>query len=120
MKLSDERLISALLSCSTNKEAAAVAGISEKQLYNRMKSPEFQTKYSEAKALIVERSVTEIQRHVSKAIDTMAKILDQKDASPQVRLNAADAIIRNSLRMAEQYELRAEILELREMLVNEK
>lgn len=105
MKTPDERIISALLSNSTNKEAAAACGLSEKQLYRRMDSPTFKVKLAEARARLVDIAVTALEGRMAQAVDTMTEIMGDKEAPPQTRLNAADAVIRNSLKLSERGEV---------------
>ena len=43
--------------------------------------------------------------HVSKAISTIAGVMNSKTANDQTKLNAAEAIIRNSLKLTEQTDI---------------
>lgn len=113
MKKSDEAIISALLSCATNSQAAKQCGLSESQLYVRMRTDAFKKKYAEARARLLEHATALMQSNMSEAVSTMAEIMGNDKNSPQVRLNAADSIIRNGLRLTEQQEIleRLEALE---------
>lgn len=112
MKIPDETIIAALLSCSTNTEAARKCRITEKQLYNRMSTPEFKTKLSEARRGLLNHAVTALETRLSEAAETMGGIMTDKTASPQVRLNAADLVIRNSLRLTERMDVIERLTEL--------
>lgn len=113
MKVSDEAIIAALLSSATNYAAAQQCGLSESQMYARMRNDGFKKKYAETKARLLERATAAVQGHMGEAVSTMAEIMGNDKNSPQVRLNAADSIIRNGLRLTEQQEIieRLEALE---------
>lgn len=112
MKISDESIISALLSCSTNRQAAQKCGLSENRLYERMREPEFKRKLADAKAQMLERTTAMMQSHLTEAAETMVEIMTNKENAPQVRLNAADALLRNGLRLTEQTDVVAQLREL--------
>lgn len=113
MKISDEEIIAALLSAETNKKAAEACGLSETQLYKRMRADAFKSRYSHAKAQILDRAATTVQSGMNEAVSTMINIMRDEKTAPQVRLNAADSILRNGMKLTEQNEIlaRLEILE---------
>lgn len=119
MKVSNEAIISALLSTHTNKQAAEVCGLSETQLYKRMRTDEFKTQYSRAKGQILGRATTTMQSGMDEAARTMIAVMRNTDTSPQVRLNAADSVIRNGLKLTEQNEI-LQRLERLEAMNNEQ
>ncbi len=116
MKVSDERLIAALLSCRTNSEAAESLGIAERTLYDRMKKPEFQEKLAEAKARLLEGATASAQGRMSEAVAVMVEIMNDKQAGSQTRLNAADAVMRNSLKLTELVDVTKRVDELETMI----
>ena len=69
-------------------------------------------RYDEACRELLERNTAALQGHLAGAIEVMDEICQNTDASPQVRLNAADAIIRNSLKLTEQNDILARLTEL--------
>ena len=114
MKMSkDETILSALVSNTTIRAASAACGVSETQIYARLKNPEFKQKYDKLRIDLLERNTAQIQMQVGSAIQTMADVMNDGENSPQVRLNAADALIRNNLKLTEQTDIlrRLEALE---------
>lgn len=103
----DEIIIAALIANPTIKAASAACGVSETTIYERKRKPEFKEKYDAARLELMEQNSAKLQHHIGKAIDEMAAILDYPldVASPQVRLNAAEGIIRNSLKLTEQMDI---------------
>lgn len=105
MRVTDEAVIAALLTAGTHKQAAEAVGLSPTQLYARMRKDGFKEKLNEEKRRILERAAIAAQRRMSEAVDVMAEIMTNADNAPQVRLNAADALLRNAARLTEQSDI---------------
>lgn len=101
----DERIISALLCTSTVRAASSVCGISESQIYARLRDPVFKAKYDDARRQLLERAVGGLQGHLSAAVDKLREVMDSVEASPQTQLNAAESILRSSLKMSERIDI---------------
>lgn len=100
--ISDEQLIAALLTHGTIKEAAASAGISERALYDRMNTGDFQELYKAAKADLLRAAVLRLNSHLLKAIDTTAELMDSHGGvvKPAIRLQAAQTILNNACKFS--------------------
>ena len=109
----DELLISALISNPTIRAAATACGLSEAHIDGRLRDPAFQAKYDRARRELLEQSTAYIQGIVSEAIQKMRDVMNDPDATPQVQLNAAEAITRNSLKLTEQNDILAQLAELK-------
>ena len=94
-------------------------GVSETQIYARWRNPEFRSRYDEARRELLERNTAALQGHLAGAIETMGQICSNTEVSPQTRLNAADAIIRNSLKLTEQNDILVRISELEKQIGGE-
>lgn len=116
MKVSDEQIIAAILSCSTNKQAAETCGLSEKQFYTRLSRPELKSKLAEARTRLLESATSAIQARIGEAVEVMSNIMLNSETTAQTRLNAADAIIRNSLKMGERTDVLERIAEIEKTL----
>ena len=101
MRIADEQIISALFSFGSNRDAAAALGLSEKAFYERLKKPEFQSKLSAAKADILQAATNRAESRLTAALDTMDKIMQDEENPASVRLNASEALIRQTLRLIE-------------------
>lgn len=108
----DELIISALLANPTVKAAAKVVGISERQIYRKLEQPAFKSMYNSAKKAVLAENTATLQHYIAGAIEELNKIAHDENATPQVRANASEAIIRNSLRMTEQAEILTKLDEL--------
>lgn len=99
--ISDEQIITALLSNGTLKATAAAVGISERALYDRMNRGTFQGLYKAAKADMLRQAVCRLNDQTAAAVDTIAGIMTDKENSPTVRLQAAQALLNNSAKFAQ-------------------
>lgn len=102
---SEEMIIAGLLSCSTIRDAAEFAGVSERTVYNRLSNSKFAEKLAAERRKVFKAHSAAIQSQVGQSIQTMVEIRDNKKNSPQVRLNAAAELIRNGLKLAELVEV---------------
>ena len=98
--ISDEEIITAVLSNGTLKGAAAAVGISERSIYDRMNSGEFQALYKSAKADLIRGAVVNLNMQLQDAINTVAEIMADKDNNPAIRLQAAQTILNNAGKFA--------------------
>lgn len=105
-KQKDEVVIAALISTPTIKKASEVCGVSERNIYRHLQDAAFKAKYDKARAELLESYVNSLQQRIGGAIETMQKLIDDKENTPpQVQLNAAEAIIKYSLKLTEQIEI---------------
>ena len=116
MKVPDERIIAALLEGCTNAAAAQAVGLSLTQLYARMRAAGFKEKLREARAQFLDSAVTALQSKMSAAVGVTAEIMTDCEAPAQVRLNAAEMIMRNSLRLSERLDISGRLDALEETL----
>lgn len=101
IRVSDEEIIAALFSCGSNHETAAACGLSERRLYSRIRAPDFQAKLAEEKAAILERATNAAESRLSAAVDVMAGVMLDTENPGSVRTQAAEAVVRTSLRLME-------------------
>lgn len=108
----DEKVISALLSCHSIRDASEKCGLSESAIYQRLKKPKFKKKYDEARMELLKENRDALLRRVSSAVENLGFLSDFAK-SEQVRLNASESIIRIVLKLNEQLDIlqRIEALE---------
>ena len=99
--ISDEAIIAALLDHGTIRAAAEAVGLSERTIYDRMSDGEFQALYRAAKSDLVRAALLRINRHLERAIDTVAGIMEDEDNNADGRLQAAQTIINNAGKFAQ-------------------
>ena len=108
-----EQAISALLSQPTLKAAAEVAGIGEKTLWRWLQNQDFQDAFMEVRRQLVQQVVSNIQRSMSKAVNTLLEVMDDPDSPASSKVQAARSIIDVGLKglELEDFELRLARLE---------
>ncbi len=113
MKVPDERIIAELLFQSTNAAAARAVGLTEQQLYRRMRNPDFKAKLAAVRTSLIDGATTSLQAHMDEAVYTMTSVMRDPSTPAQTRLNAAEAVLRNGLKLSERSDIlgRLEALE---------
>ena len=99
-KISDEQIISALLTQGTIKAAAAAVNVSERTIYDRMNNGEFQALYKAAKADLIRAAVLNINNQLQAAINTVIEVMQNENNNPAIRLQAAQTILNNASKFA--------------------
>ena len=92
--MTDEALIAAMISNPTIKAAAKAAGCSESVIYQRLKKRDFVEMLKAYRTEILRSTVSEVQKNINNAVETIVSIMQDSKVAPQQRLNAAEMIIR--------------------------
>lgn len=100
--MTDEKLIAALISTPTVREAAKQAGVSESAVYKKLRNYTFRTELSKQRALLLEDVRTALQSHLLDAISAISEIITNKETAPQTRLNACESLLRLSFKLNDQ------------------
>jgi hypothetical protein len=114
----DELLIAALLSKPTVSAAARATGISPRTAQRRMRDPEFETKFREAKIGLIRQTTSRLTANASRAAEVLRKVFDDRKAAPSARVGAAVSTIRLTLESYEIEELDRRIRALEEQKNN--
>lgn len=96
-----EKVLAALLVCNSNKEAAALTGISERTVYNFLKDPEFKKDYEDAKRGMIKAASEQIQRSLAPSIDALTAIVKDLHAGKTARVQAARTLLEYGIKLAE-------------------
>ena len=99
--ITDEEITAALLANGTIRGAAAAVGLSERAIYNRMQTGDFQAVYRAAKIDLIRAAVFSINNRLQEAIDTVAAIMRDDTNNPAIRLQAAQTILNNAGKFAQ-------------------
>lgn len=105
MRVTDEEIVAASLTHRTNVEAAQAVGMSRGAFYKRLARPEVKALLREAKEGMVRSAITAAQTRSQDAILTIGAVMEDADNPPQVRLNAADMLLRHMVRLTETGEI---------------
>ncbi len=99
--LSDEVIVSALISNGTIKAAAAAVGVTERTIYDRMNGKDFKALYKSAKVDVVRKAIFELNDQIGAAVEAVVSIMGDKDVNPAIRLQAAQTILNNANKFSE-------------------
>lgn len=101
--ISNEQIIAALLSNGTVKAAATCCGISERAIYDRMRTKDFKMEYRAAKNDVIRGAVDNLNAHLSEAVDAIADIMQDPANNAAVRLQAAQTILNNAGKLSDKF-----------------
>lgn len=107
-----EKLLAALLTSRSKKEAAAAAGIAERTMRAYFEDPEFCQRYREAFAGVIEDATRQAQALLMPALSTLQTVMEDEEIPAQARITAAKSIIDYSLKLTEQADVLEQLREL--------
>lgn len=119
-RLTDEEIITALITEGSIKGAAASLKCTVRTLYDRMKKAEFKKLYAQAKADILKAATAKLQGNLCGAIDTLADIMKDPETAKQTRANCAVSILQYGAKFTETTDIleRLEAIEEAQELTN--
>lgn len=107
-----EKLLAALLTSRTKKEAAAAAGISDRTMRSYFEDKEFCQRYREAFAGVLQDATRRAQQLLEPALSTLQTVMEDEEIPAQARITAAKSIIDYSLKLTEQNDIMRQLDEL--------
>lgn len=107
-----EKLLAALLTSRSKKEAAAAAGIAERTMRTYFEDPEFCQRYREAFAGVIEDATRQAQALLMPALSTLQTVMEDEEIPAQAWITAAKSIIDYSLKLTEQADILEQLREL--------
>ena len=102
---SENIVLAGLLTHATVAKTATATGISESTIFKYLRDPAFKERYEAAKLEQLEQSTATLQANITKAVNAIVAVIESPQSSQQVKLNAADMLLRNSFRFTEQVEV---------------
>ena len=97
-KVSRTRVLAALITAPTIKEAAKMCHMSERTMHVMIKEPEIADGLAEARKTIAAQAMAAVIRSVTEAISVLEDIMKDKDAPPMSRVIAAKALLDGTMR----------------------
>ena len=113
--IENEVVIAALLNEPTVSKAAEKCGLSQRQIYERMKTKNFKEEYHQAKRSILEAVTNGLQTRLTAATETAVQIMQDAENAPQTRLNACSLIFNQCQKLTETVDIVNRIESLEEM-----
>ena len=116
IRVSDEQLISALLTCPTIKLAAEKVGMTEQGVYSRLKKDTFRQKLQAERTAHFQVVSSKIENANFKALDTLINVIEDNNCPITTKVRASQILLDLSLKNREQIDILARIEQLEEML----
>jgi hypothetical protein len=103
------RALAALVSEPTIRQAAKVAGVPEKTLFNWLKNADFDTAYRTARRESVQQATARLQYASSAAVSVLCQLMANTATHASIRLSAAKTILELSIKTLEIDDLAARL-----------
>jgi hypothetical protein len=103
------RAISGLLSEPSIRQAAKVADVPEKTLFNWLKNPDFDSAYRAARRESVQQATARLQYASSAAVSILCQLMVKETVHASIRLSAAKTILELSIKTLEIDDLAARL-----------
>ena len=107
-----QKAIEALTQAGTVTAAADAAGVVRKTVYQWLQLPEFEQALTQAKGEALGELSRRLLAMSSLAADTIENVMNDQDASPAVRLRAADTELNRMLQVNQAHDLEERISRL--------
>lgn len=101
MTPNQRRALQALLTCSTKREAAKAAGITDRTLRTYLADADFQAEYRRAVRSLVDEATKQAQKALTPAITALRCIVEDDTEKSGNRISAARALLEFGLRLTE-------------------
>ena len=115
-KITDEKLLEMLLIHGGVRGAASVCGISQNAIYKRLQDSAFRGRYDAMQGAMLSTVAAGMTAALDKAVGALVGVLDDPNASPGLKVNAANALLNHANRYIESANIlrRLEALEQKE------
>ena len=115
-RISDEKMILAILSNKDLLTASKTLGISVQSIYNRLRKPEFRQRLQQERQGKFEVANSKLTDRMGKAISTLVEILEDTNISAGVRIRASQILLDITLKVTEQTDIIQRLDSLEEQL----
>lgn len=115
-RISDEKMILAILSNKDLLTASKTLGISVQSIYNRLRKPQFRQRLHQERQGKFEVANSKLTDSMGKAISTLVEILEDTNISAGVRIRASQILLDITLKVTEQTDIIQRLDSLEEQL----
>lgn len=115
-RIPNTRIISALLTTNSVKDAAKSARCSQTVIFERLKDDQFQKEMHAAQADLMHESLGKLSQLSTQAVQTLADIMNDPDATDTSKISTAKIILDKSIVGYEDTQIVDQIRELKTLL----
>ena len=119
-KITDDKLLEMLLIHGGVRGAASVCGISQNAIYKRLQDSAFRGRYDAMQGAMLSTVAAGMTAALDKAVGALVGVLDDPNASPGLKVNAANALLNHANRYIESANILRRLDAVEGMLNNEK
>ncbi|RHK02288.1 phage replication protein [Enterococcus casseliflavus] len=119
LNIRQEKFLKALLEAGTIEQACRMAGINKTTGYKYLKDEAFLVEYRKLRREAMQQVTARLQKKSEEAVDVLAEIMNDKDNSPNARVQAAKNTLDVAYRSIELDDI-AERIEKVEAFMNEE
>lgn len=116
MRISDERMIEALVTTGNITKCAKMLGCNRKSIYDRLKKPEFYAKLQQQRKDCFALTTSKITNAQEQAVQTLIGIMNSENASDGCRIKASQILLDTCIKVTQQVDIIDQINELKQMI----
>lgn len=111
-----EKLLIALMTTATIKDASAQAGITTATAYKYLNDPVFKEEYRRVRREAFEQATSKIVGSVDEAVEVLRTVMNDEEEVGATRVQAARTIIANAFKSYEMQEVQERLDELEDLI----
>lgn len=116
MRISDERMIEALITTESITKCAEVLGCNRKSIYDRLKKPEFYAKLQQQRKDSFALATSKLTVAQEQAVQTLIDVMNSEDANDACKIKASQIILDTCIKVVQQVDIVDQIHELKQMM----
>lgn len=116
----DAKILAALLTARSVPEAAKVAKVSERTIYNRLADDSFRAAYVQQRREALNMACKCLQSALVDAVEVLSSTMRDTEAAPQHRITAARSVLDYGVKLTELTDLAARVEALEACQYNSK
>lgn len=118
--IDDKKILAGLITGGSIRKAAEIIGCSSTTIRKRLERPEFRSEYERMKSELLTEASAELCARLGDSAAVLAEIMTDDSATPGMRIQAADAILRHAIRYYSLSEIERRITALEAIQSNEE
>ena len=115
-RITDEKMILALITCKDITTASEKLGISRQAIYNRLQQPAFRQRLQNERQGKFQIANSKLTDKMSEAIETLSSVMNDREVSAGTRIKAARTLLDICLRTSEQMDIVERIVAIEQSL----
>ena len=117
---SPPEIVAALMRYGNTAQAAQALGLSESRLRDLKRTPEIYELWEQTRAEALKDAAASLADGSKEAVQVLRDVMADAEVTPQLRVNAADALLRHTLKYAEIVTIQTRLDNIEERLNNRR